>query len=222
MITIAAYLEHCYSDTMNHRIKQLWGNAPSHLHRLAGHVAMQKYLPVVLTWMMIAAFCWLLAYWTWMFATPRPSPALDAPYAAPVRLAIDPLVNAHLFGVAEHKSSAVSDAQLLSALGLKLRGVFAGSGKQGGAAIINIGQKDKAFTIGDEVAPRVTLAHVYADYVELKHGDLLERLDLERTTRTEGLIVPVAARAATSVGVPLAIPDSGYPAETRVFDKRQR
>lgn len=188
MITITAYLEHCYSDPMNHRIKQLWITTPAYLYRWMGNTTLQKYAPVALTWTMIATFCWLLAYWTWVLITPAPQPAPVQTNTNNNSVMLEPLIDAHLFGVAAQPvASAVVQ---LSNLGLKLRGVFAGEGKTGVAAIINIDQKDKSFRIGDEITAGVVLTHVYPDYVELSYQGATERLTLERTTRTDGLIIP--------------------------------
>jgi type II secretory pathway component PulC len=142
----------------------------------------QKYAPLVLTWAIIVALCWILAHWTWVFVTPRQTDTFTSNHTAPSRLSIEPLLNAHVFGVLSHPSSAVAQATQLSTLNLKLHGVFAGAGKKWVAAIINIEQKDKAFKRGDEILPGVTLSSVYADYVELSLQGRIERLNLERPT----------------------------------------
>lgn len=181
---------------MIHHWKQTGLNTLSRIPALLHHEKTHQYGLMALVWGMIAACCWMLAYWTWIFVTPSASPApLPSDPLVITSLSVEPITHAHLFGVSDTPASSVAVAQTLSALGYKLRGVFAGEGKKGVAAIISIGLKDQAFTLGSEVSPGVTLTHVYADYVELLHNGELERLSLERTTQPTGLIVitpPVA------------------------------
>ncbi len=174
---------------MNPRISPLLSIASAQLYRLAGNAALQKYAPVALTWTMIAAFCWLLAYWTWILITPAPQPVPVPSNSGINSVMLEPMVNAHLFGVAAEVATSATAVVQLSALGLKLRGVFAGKSKTGAAAIINVDQKDKSFRIGDEVATGVVLTHIYPDYVELSYQGASERLMLERSTRTDGLVI---------------------------------
>lgn len=184
---------------MIHHLKQTGMNTLTHIPALLNNEKTQKFGLATLIWGMIAACCWLLAYWTWFFITPTTTPPLAANHQANnSALSVEPITQAHLFGVSDTPASSVATAQTLSALGYKLRGVFAGEGKKGVAAIISIGLKDQAFTLGSIVSPGITLSHVYADYVELSHNGVLERLDLERTTQTSGLIVmtPPAAPIA--------------------------
>jgi general secretion pathway protein C len=196
MITIVPIPDFVSHHAMKDRINALLTHLAPRLLSVSNNVKMQKFAPIVITWTMIAALCWMFAHWTWVFITPPPHPVLETPASNSTNLAIEPLVNAHLFGASNTPSSAVNAPMQISALGLKLRGVFAGEGKQGIAAIINIAQKDKAFKLGDEVAPGVTLTHVYADYVELSRAGVKERLNLDRTTQTTGLITPALNTAA--------------------------
>lgn len=166
------------------------------LHNAKAH----HYGLMALRWGMIATCCWLLSYWTWVFITPAATPvALPATARAPV--SAETIINAHLFGISA--SSSVVPVQSISALGLKLHGVFAGEGKKGIAAIINVAQKDQAFTLGSEIVAGAVLTHVYADYVELKYHGALERLNLERGTQTAGLIVIAPPASPQPISPPI-------------------
>lgn len=175
---------------MIHRLKQTGMNTLTHIPALLHNEKTQKYGLTTLIWGMIAACCWLLAYWTWFFITPTTiAPLAVNPQTNNSALSVEPITQAHLFGVSESSASSVVAVQTLSALGYKLRGVFAGEGKKGVAAIISIGQKDQAVVLGGVISPGISLSHVYADYVELSHNGVLERLNLERATQTTGLVV---------------------------------
>ncbi len=135
-------------------------------------------LPQVATVLATGVLCWTLARWTWVWLTPLPQVAPEVTQtAAPV--ALEALVNAHVFGASSQPVATTPQALPLSSLGLHLRGVFA-AGEQG-AAIIQVQQKDKPFRVGDEVVPGVVLHQVFADYVELSRQGALERLNLERS-----------------------------------------
>ncbi|MDD4964148.1 MAG: type II secretion system protein N [Gallionella sp.] len=177
-------------------MKQISLNTFTHIPALLHHKKTHQYGLTTLFWGMIAACCWLLAYWTWIFVTPSATLApLTRDPLAFTPLSIEPITNAHLFGVSESPVSSVVATQTLSALGYKLHGVFAGEGKKGVAAIFNIGQKDLAFTLGSEITAGAVLEHVYADHVEIKYHGVLERLDLVRATPATGqvLITPPIA-----------------------------
>lgn len=196
---------------MIYRLKQTGLNALTHIPVLLHHKKTHQYGLMALIWAMIAACCWMLAYWTWVFVTPSaPHTPLPNDQLTFAPLSIEPMTSAHLFGISESPASSVVATQTLSALGLKLRGVFAGEGKKGVAAIINVGQKDLAFTLGSEVTSDAILEHVYADYVEIRHHGVLERLNLERVTPATGLII---ITPPIDPVVPLPEPDTPPSAE---------
>lgn len=142
-------------------------------------VGVRTWLPQLFTLAILLALCWSLARWTWVLLTPLPSVVADAP-AQGAAVNVESVLNAHLFGAST--TSTPETTTTLSMLGLKLRGVFAGEGKQGVAAIITVQQKDKPVKVGDEIVPGVVLSHVYADHVELTHQGVKERLNLECNT----------------------------------------
>lgn len=154
-------------------------------------------LPQLLTLGLLLALCWSLARWTWVLLTPLPPVIADAP-AASTPVNVENIVNAHLFGATSAPTAEATTA--VSTLGLRLRGVFAGEGKQGVAAIITVQQKDKPVKVGDEIVPGVVLSHVYADHVELTRQGVKERLNLERNVAGVAPL-PVAIVPPPTAGV---------------------
>lgn len=133
----------------------------------------------VLNLALLALLAWQLAHWTWVFFAPRP------PLAAPAsRVAQNPealletIRAARLFsGAAENPSASAANTPL----NIKLKGVFAASGKRPAAAVIDTGEKNNsAFSVGDSVLPDVVLEEVHAGHVILKRGGMRERLVLEQ------------------------------------------
>ena len=100
------------------------------------------------------------------------------------------VVQYHLFGDAEKKSSAVQ-AKIIDApdtrLQLVLKGVFASTNPKMALAIIaNNKGNDKTYHIGDKISGGAILHAVYADRVILKRKGQLETLRLPKTI-TESL-----------------------------------
>lgn len=141
----------------------------------------------------------LLAHWTWRFAAPVP-PKLPADARADIRLGaeLDALRAARLFGAAAGQSGAV--AEPLTALNLRLRGVFAALGGLPALAIMSIDGQDQAVGTGNEVQPGVVLDAVAPDHVILLNRGVRERLDLE------------------AVGLPLALANVDIPVTRQEID----
>ncbi len=151
---------------------------------------LQRHIAGAMTVALAIFFCWLLARWTWVFVTPR---ELPAPVASPAVFdAIEPILGAHLFG-AQAKDG--TKAQPLTALQLKLRGVFATGRPQAASAVINSGAKDDAYRVGDAVLPGVVLEAVASDHVLLRRQGVLEQLNLEEKAKAAELLTVSPGRS---------------------------
>ena len=129
---------------------------------------------------LLAALCWLLARWTWVFIVPGVQQTSNPLPPVELEKTAAELRSAHLFGVAG-RAVTPAETRAATSLNLKLKGVFASIGKGAAVAIIQVeGKGDRPFRKGDTILPDVTLAEVYADHVLLRRSGVEERLDLER------------------------------------------
>lgn len=142
----------------------------------------------------------VLAHWTWRFAAPLPPmPAGAARADIKLGAELDALRSARLFGAAEGKASG--QIEPVTALNLKLRGVFAAPGGLPALAILSVDGQDQAVATGHEILPGVVLDAVAPDHVILHNRGVRERLDLE------------------AVGLPLALADGDIPLTRREIDQ---
>ena len=141
---------------------------------------MQTGAVVLATFAALALLGWVLAYWTWAAFAPDVEPA--APLAATPQ--IRPDVAASLFGDAAREASAGGgDVALL--------GVMATSGRRPGYAIMRYrGQAATTVREGDELAPGVRLAKVFADSVTLERGTARETVARPDNKAADALVSP--------------------------------
>ena len=142
----------------------------------------------------------LLAHWTWRFAAPVP-PLSASGARADIKLDAElaSLRAAHLFGAAQGRAGA--PAEQVTALNLKLRGVFVALAGQPAMAILGVDGQDQAVATGDEVVPGVVLDTVRTDHVILLNRGVRERLDLD------------------AVGRPLTLADGDIPVSRQEFNQ---
>ena len=127
---------------------------------------------------------WLLVRLVWLLV-PRGDAAFDT---APMRVGAagagpapaQSIAKWHLFGSAPFKPGAGASAPATT-LSLILRGTFASGDPASGIAVISGADSDeRAYRVGEEVAPGAHLAAVYADHVILVHEGVEETLVLPR------------------------------------------
>lgn len=145
-----------------------------------------------LTAVLVIVLGWQLAWWTWHFITPslRTDALINLPGALP-----DIALGRQLFGDAGPATNAVA-ANTTAPTNIRLKGVFAVDGKTLSAAVLNLGGRDQAVKLGQELSPGVSLAEVQADYVVINRGGIGERIDLDRYD----------ARAAKPAGAAITAP----------------
>lgn len=127
-----------------------------------------KRLPLICSVAAVAALSASLAYWGLQLFKPKQRPIAPPPVAQAAEVNVDAARG--LFG-GQTAVAAVSNYQL--------RGVVAAANGRGSAAIIAAeGQPAKAYGVGAEVAPGVTVKDVQPRFVTLMDGGIQKRLDL--------------------------------------------
>ncbi len=119
----------------------------------------------------------LLAHWTWRFAAPLP---MQPPAAGHGDARADTgLVQLRALGLFGGSRVAGAQGAVPTALGFKLRGVFAAPAGRPAMALLSTEGGEQAVVRGDEIQPGVVLEEVAADHVILSNRGVRERLDLE-------------------------------------------
>jgi general secretion pathway protein C len=127
-----------------------------------------KRLPLIVTLLAVMALSASLAYWgiEWTKPAQRPLAAAPAPSARP----LSTTAAAGLFGGQTVAATAATNYQL--------KGVVAANGR-GSAAILAVdGQSAKAYAVGAEVAPGVTVREVRPRFVQLLDHGVPKRVEL--------------------------------------------
>lgn len=173
--------------------------------------------------LLAALALWLLARLVWNLLPhddaalpPLPAPAGAVP-VAPARS----IASWHLFGETPVRPGAGGTAAG-STLSLILRGTVADADPKAGLAVIaDAGKGERAWRVGDEVAPGTRLAAVYPDRAVFLRDGIEEVLSLPRERRlapadivrptpaTVGGRAAAAPAAARPTGVPAAAPPAG-------------
>ena len=153
-----------------------------------------QFISRTLTALLVIVLGWQLAWWTWHFITPslRNSSIAPANAAAP-----DILLGRQLFGDAGPAINAVA-ISTAAQTGIRLKGVFAVDGAPLSAAVLNMGGRDLAVRLGQELSTGVTLAEVHANFVIVNRSGIRERIELDKyESRTGKQTSAIAAAPAT-------------------------
>lgn len=143
----------------------------------------KPWFPHVVNFIALLLLTASLARWTWLLITPQllpataPAVATAAP-VAPAAINVQPIIAAHLFGVAPTAVAGnVADIPL-SSLNLALTGLIAAG--SGSIALIRVeGQPEAPFAIGQEITAGAVLDAVYADRAIIVRDGVAESLLLE-------------------------------------------
>ena len=112
----------------------------------------------------------VLAYWTWVWFTPRPEPRAE-PAAEPATAGTTAAQT--LFGAAQREP----DAAAPTSIAIKLHGVVAATRGRRGYAIMQLEGRDIVVVAeGKEVAPGIRVAEVHRDHVILSRNGARESL----------------------------------------------
>lgn len=153
-----------------------------------------KRLPLVANFILSTVLCASLAYWGIAFFKPR-----SRPVAPPAQQLGAPVARieaaAGLFGGRPDGALAAGDFQL--------KGVIA-AGPNGVAILSASGKPPQVVGVGMEAASGVTVDAVYATYVLLNEGGMIQRLDLPENAKG-GLATGALALASPS-GAPVPAP----------------
>jgi len=132
----------------------------------------RRWIAHALTSMLVVAFGLQLAWWFWQFAAPAAKSVDSANPAELAASAVDAGVARQLFGGSgAARTTAGSD--------IHLKGVYAADGKTLSAAVLNLGGRDLAVSVGNAISDKVTLAEVHADHIVVSRAGVRERIDLE-------------------------------------------
>lgn len=159
-------------------------------------------LPEILTFFLLIVLAMQLAYWTWIFFTPKaPSPP-PGPTAAKIDGGAAKSVSSQLFGVAAVQETP---PPVTLATSMRLSGVFASVGNLPAFAIISMdGQPSQPVRGGQAIAPGVVLEAVFPNYVLIRRNGKRERIDLdsrEAAVSQPGIGLAVPAQAPLNVDV---------------------
>lgn len=150
-----------------------------------GSSALAHWGPFAATCVIVFLGAWLATSWFWHFfdkpRTEAVAPTRSQP-TMPVGVIGEQIAAAQLFG----SSGPVRAAETVSNLNVKLKGVFAATAKDGGAAIVNTGSKDEYVGAGRELLPGVTLEQIHPTHVLIRRGAQLERVNLEERVSAGG------------------------------------
>ncbi len=115
-----------------------------------------------------------LAWWIWQILAPynKPMPLLSARTDTSSE---DSAQSRNLFGDARD----TLPMQPSETSTIRLKGVFAADGKTLSAAVVNLGGKDRAISLGEEIQPGVKLAEVHPDHIYVSGARLRERINIE-------------------------------------------
>lgn len=128
---------------------------------------MKKLSTVLLHLVMLALVCAAAAYWIAKLATPAPRPA-PPPVASPPPRDVDPVLAARMFGLVQLGNAPVN-------ANVQVSGVFA-AGAQSSAVLVVDGKPARAYLVGQQVAPGLTLAEVSAEGITLESGGVRQEL----------------------------------------------
>ncbi len=180
--------------------------------------AANRYLPYIVSALLIVALALKLAELTWTLIprTPAdaPAPAVSAPVARAGSVAVDldyaAIAAGHLFGEASQTPAPVADTVVDAPdtnLNLELRGIVSNQDSSNGLAIIADGRgQAKTYSVGDAIdgGGGTVLHAVYADRVILNRAGNLETLRLPRELSEN----PVTMAARPSAARPTVAPSS--------------
>lgn len=190
--------------------------------------AANRYLPPVLTAVLVVTIAYQLATLTWTLApgsTPAAAPVSRSADSADRSPASDysALTNSHLFGEAAEQPAQVVTPVIDApdtTLSLTLKGILAREADTNGGAIISGNRgEDKAYLVGQAIdnADGATLHSVYADRVLLNRNGRLETLRLPKELSTSPASSLPMARPA-----PLPQPGASAPLREVITENATR
>lgn len=164
-----------------------------------------RWLPIAANIGAFILLIYAMAQWTWrLLDASKPVTAVGTPLGESPRLKLDiqPLLSAQLFGQVQISASGIDPTQLpLSSLNLVLTGVMARGPSSFAFLSIN-GAPEILLTIGQEVTTGTMLQAVYPDRVVLRRGATLEGVLLKDSDATlpPGSIATSGHEAVRSLG----------------------
>ncbi len=143
-----------------------------------------RYLPVILTLLLVIGCSYLLSQITWALipddnsALPTQNQRMDAATAQDSRTDYNHISQAHLFGIYQQGTASPQTQDAPDTrLNLVLKGVLSAEPMNKASVIISLGKngKEDMYSIGDQVAS-AAIKEIYADRVILQRSGQLETL----------------------------------------------
>jgi general secretion pathway protein C len=122
---------------------------------------MKRFATLLMHLVLLALVVAAAAYWIVKIATPAPTTA-PPPVASPPPRDVDPVLAARMFGLVQLANTPVT-------ANVQVSGVFA-AGRRSSAVLIVDGKPARAYLVGQQVAPGLTLSEVRRDGVTLEGG----------------------------------------------------
>ncbi len=154
-------------------------------------ILLDRYGVTFLTLLLCGVLILLITKWTWLFLKPVEQ---KAPIPSAMKLNMnaltDQIADAHIFGTAGQDKPLA--AEQISTLNLHLKGVFAFDPSTPAFAIINTGNKDEAFKVGDQIMTGVKLHEVQPRHIVIDRSGSLEKVLLEekQNNNSAGVMPP--------------------------------
>lgn len=145
-----------------------------------------------------------LAYWTWAFAQPRVLASDRSSTPAAVSVNVDAILQSGLFG--SSRNEAPGAATEVPAIPLELQGVFSGSGRFPGYAIVNAEGTAQIVREGGEIASGIKLLKVGPDRVTILRGDREETLEFPTAAGNQPADVSAAGAPASAQPRTVTVP----------------
>jgi general secretion pathway protein C len=177
-----------------------------------------RYLPGIITLVLVLLLGWQLARIVWMLvpASPLGDPIAATPPAGVASTSatarsvnVEQIASTHLFGEARAEDAvavplpAPTEELEETRLALTLKGTMAGSDDRLTVAIIADNRnEEKVYAIGDAVVAGATLHAVYRDQVVLNRSGILESLKLPKDMPTNS--APIRRATTTRTSAPVA------------------
>jgi general secretion pathway protein C len=158
-----------------------------------------KRLPLICSVAAVAVLSASLAYWGMQLFKPKQRPIAAVPVVQVPEANMDAARG--LFG---------GNIAVAVASNYQLRGVVADTRGRGSVAIISAdGQPAKAYPVGSELVPGVSVKEVQARHVVLMEGGVQKRLDLpsdQGVSSSGGIVAPVGGAAGPQEPPPVPLP----------------
>ncbi len=161
-------------------------------------------LPSIALFLALVVLAWTLAYWTWVFVTPRPSDTAAAA-TPPVlgKLLAEKVVAFRLFGGLVG-ATAPGQEPVAATSNISVQGIYAARDGRSGFAVLVVDGHTLSALQGNEFMPGMVLHQVYPDRVEIQRGGQIEVARMPAT-----MVAAQAGAVAEPAGLRVEVKELG-------------